>query len=411
MALVVGLCYAPVFVAIHIRGLDGIGLFYTCSVHIPFVVFVTVAFKRPPSLVLMAFYFSYFSLAPRQIFGGLSALFAQRLEIPIDLMVAQRLGWLLTGPIIFWPMKRFLIPPLRRLMDLPKTDRIIFLGLGGFSFLVIKIMSLKVDADDHWLPLLRGTLFSLFILAFMISLVLYSRMIRESGEVKARLIAFERQSDGLALYADSLHDFLDETRRLRHDQRHFLTILDLYAERGDVEAVRRMVGEQLAVFDAPPARSSGSSVADGLIAHFRKRAAEKGVAIDLRGDELSALPLSEDALCMILSNAIDNAINATQALRAGPRDVLLSVTRNADTGTIALEIRNHCAGPLAFNDDGLPASTRGPGHGYGTRSIESIVRKHGGVCGFSVEDDDFIFRAVFFTSMSASLREPGTRHG
>lgn len=402
MALTASLAYAFVFVAIFTHGLEGLGIVYTLGVHLPFVLTVAIGLKRPLRITLMAFFFSYFTLTPRLLLGGLAMLVAECLEPGMDPAIAQRIGWALTGPLLFWPVHRFLVRPLRGLIDQSGAERGILPALSAFAFLVIKGMSVLETTAGPWMPMLRATLYSTFIILFMTSFVLYAHKLKEENETKARLIVHERQSEGLAMYAESLRGFLEETAKLRHDHRHILAILSIRAAHGDIGGIRRLVGDQLAALDANPAGKTGSSVTDGLMALFGKRAEDRGVAIELRGLGLSELPIPEDDLCLLLSNGLDNAIAAAGSVEGRERRVTISVSRSSETGAVAIEVSNPYSRPPSFDRDGIPTSSRGPEHGYGSRSMQSIVRKHGGVCAFSERNGYFVFRAAFFSRPRAS---------
>jgi hypothetical protein len=401
MGAVVGLSYALVVAAVLIRGLEGMGAISSLCVHLPFILFISFSFKRPPSLVFLANLIVYFSLSPRLILGEVSVLIAQNLDFAFDASTARRFGYMATGPLILLPMYRWFVRPLHDLIDQPKAERLMLLVFGGTCYLTVQVLSITAGRLGPLRPLVYSVLFVLFLFALLSSLVMYSRKLRESGEARARMAAYANQAEGLRLYADALREFLDETRRLRHDQRHLLSLIDMHAANGDLPGVRRLAGEHLAALGMSSVHESGSGVADGLIALYRMRAREHGVAIDIAGAGFQELPLSEDDLCLLLSNCLENAVAAAKMVEDRERVVALSVSRDARSQAAALEIRNPSPAPVEFNHQGLPISSRGTGHGYGASSMRSVVEKHGGVCGFAVEDGDFVFRAAFLPGQAA----------
>ena len=92
----------------------------------------------------------------------------------------------------------------------------------------------------------------------------------------------------------------------------------------------------------------------------------------------------------ILSNGLDNAINAAAILPVEKRSIKLML--KTDNGKLLLSIRNHFEGKIIFSD-GVPISNK-PGHGYGTQSICYITQKLGGNYQFMAEDNEFILRVV-----------------
>ena len=60
---------------------------------------------------------------------------------------------------------------------------------------------------------------------------------------------------------------------------------------------------------------------------------------------------------------------------------------------LLIEVRNPYAGTV-YMKNGVPASVRGEGHGYGCRSIQTIAERNGGLCVFTAQDKEFCMQAV-----------------
>ena len=60
---------------------------------------------------------------------------------------------------------------------------------------------------------------------------------------------------------------------------------------------------------------------------------------------------------------------------------------------LLIEVRNPYAGTV-YMQNGVPASVRGEGHGYGCRSIQTIAERNGGLCVFTAQDKEFCMQAV-----------------
>ena len=95
-------------------------------------------------------------------------------------------------------------------------------------------------------------------------------------------------------------------------------------------------------------------------------------------------------LCSLLSNALDNAANAQQALPQAKQSIRL-LLKNAD-GKLLVSVKNAVdKAPVLV--DGVPVATR-KDHGFGTQSICWITEKLGGRCLFSAQDGWFTLRVV-----------------
>jgi sensor histidine kinase regulating citrate/malate metabolism len=102
------------------------------------------------------------------------------------------------------------------------------------------------------------------------------------------------------------------------------------------------------------------------------------------------LPVSDVDLTSILSNALENAINAVLPLETEKRHITLHL--RMDDGKLLISLKNTLEEKPLFTD-GIPISSK-KDHGFGTQSIRYVTEKLNGNCQFSVKDDWFILRIV-----------------
>ena len=102
------------------------------------------------------------------------------------------------------------------------------------------------------------------------------------------------------------------------------------------------------------------------------------------------LSVSESDLCVLLSNALENAIHAYGQLREDEAWDGIDVQLYEENGKVFLQIINDCREDVRF-EHGIPVTAR-PGHGIGMQSICTIVERYQGVSSFSVQNGKFILR-------------------
>ena len=97
-------------------------------------------------------------------------------------------------------------------------------------------------------------------------------------------------------------------------------------------------------------------------------------------------------MCLILMNALENAYQALSAQEEGtPRFARLQ--SSTVHGQYFFELTNTCRpGSAVFQEGQRLPFTSEKGHGYGTRSIASVLVRHGAVFRFQAEEDRFHFR-------------------
>jgi len=181
-----------------------------------------------------------------------------------------------------------------------------------------------------------------------------------------------------------------ETGLLRHDMRLLLSNLALSIEQGDRETSLKMISGFVTQVEAASLhRYCGNDTLNYILANFSGKCKEQ--AVDFRVTvEMEDLPVDEIMLSSIISNALDNALNAQAELPPEQRRIRLMLKQS--DGKLLLSVKNPFQTPPVFID-GLP-TTKQKGHGYGTQSIRYMTEKLGGKCQFSQQNGIFILRVV-----------------
>jgi sensor histidine kinase regulating citrate/malate metabolism len=106
--------------------------------------------------------------------------------------------------------------------------------------------------------------------------------------------------------------------------------------------------------------------------------------------ELNDIYVDEILFASILSNALDNALNAQTQVPIAERQIRL--TLRSSHGKLLLSVENPTVQIPVFSD-GIPVTSR-PGHGYGTQSIRYMTERLGGNCQFSIQGNLFVVRVI-----------------
>ena len=133
-----------------------------------------------------------------------------------------------------------------------------------------------------------------------------------------------------------------------------------------------------------------NEAANLILSAFAARAAGCGVDFRVRSALPQTLPLPESDLCVLLSNALENALHACQRQNAAGLPAFIETSAYEQDGRFFLQLANACSTPVLF-EDGVPV-TRESGHGLGMRSICAIVEKYGGIYSFTQKQEQFILR-------------------
>lgn len=102
----------------------------------------------------------------------------------------------------------------------------------------------------------------------------------------------------------------------------------------------------------------------------------------------------ELVLC-ILSNAVDNAVNACIAMESGEREIEIFTEYTEER--LSLIVINTVKEEVKLGENGLPITIPTEEHGWGLSSILHIARKYGGMVKCKSEPEEFTLAVVLFT--------------
>ena len=128
-----------------------------------------------------------------------------------------------------------------------------------------------------------------------------------------------------------------------------------------------------------------------ILSAFVGQAKKAGVTMQVLGYLSDFILASDSDLCVLLSNALENALHACAPLVEAGQDCVIDVNFHERGKKFFLQITNPCQQEKVRLVKGIPVTDQ-PGHGLGVQSICSVVAKYGGLYDFSVQDGTFILR-------------------
>lgn len=183
----------------------------------------------------------------------------------------------------------------------------------------------------------------------------------------------------------------EETRRIRHDIRGHIAVLQTLLQQGDYEHAESYLEEfslQQSRRPAEPPRMD-NAVAGALIADKYLRCQENQIAFTVDGNIERDVGISDIDLVCLLSNVLDNAIEACLQLEPAQRRIYLKVTQRA--GCIFFRIENSKPPESVLRDGHLRSTSKEDGsrHGFGRLIMLDAVRRYDGTVDLSETEDSF----------------------
>ena len=362
---------------------DFVWKLYPVITHLPLFLFLLAVYRKPVLTVLACVSTAYLCCQISKFFGVLAFTLT---DSPVGEYGARILVLILSAGMVL----KYFAPYLSVLFLKDRRSVCIF---GALPVVYYCFDYAAVIYSDLWVRnnQIAGEFLAFFLcVSFMVFCILYHKEYEQKADAERmeQIIRITAQQQSKEMEAVRRSE--QEIRLLRHDMRLFLNSLSVCIASGEPEQARDMIANYSAVIDQTRVeRFCGNDTVNYVLSYFAEKC--RSEHIDFRCTiETEEITADEIILSSILSNALDNAINAQLELPEPERRIRLML--KTANGKLLFSIKNPTARRPVFSD-GLPVSER-KGHGYGTQSIRYMTRRLGGNCQFSVKDDLFILRVI-----------------
>lgn len=189
---------------------------------------------------------------------------------------------------------------------------------------------------------------------------------------------------------------MESGRIYRHDMRHHLLVLEGLAKQEDMSKILEYVNKlNGGLSESGQEIFCKNSAINAVLSTCIRRAKSEGCKVTTKIAVPEEIPFEEMDVCMVLANAIENAVNACRKMPEDSRYIDISAGF-PDTRKLILAVRNPCPVPVAFDSGGLPVTDGRDGHGIGLRSVRAATEKYNGLLHCEYVDSEFRFHAVLF---------------
>jgi hypothetical protein len=214
------------------------------------------------------------------------------------------------------------------------------------------------------------------------------------------------QAETLSLQIHAMREQTDADKKhrndieiLRHDMRHEMgIIMELFRTGKNAEAEEVFADWNTSLNEAAPKTLCAEPVLNAVFSRFEYKAKYKDIHLDVYSNIPDTLPLDTIKLSIIASNALENALTATEKVSAQNADTTtnrrkISVKLIQNDEHIGMEITNPCTENIEFDSKGLPI-THKANHGIGVRSIAAFAEDNAYLLHFNLQDELFTMQLL-----------------
>lgn len=179
-----------------------------------------------------------------------------------------------------------------------------------------------------------------------------------------------------------------------HDIKHQLMILSTMSDEDKRKAKLQDMESKIAAYDAVV--RTGNDFLDTVLTEKKLTCQSNHIAMSCIADGKQLDFMDELDLYTLFGNALDNAIEANQKI-LDENSRWISVQIQRKKGILLIEIVNPYEGSLFYDEDCLPITSKPDiaSHGFGTKSIKSIIERYGGQLVIKTEQSKYLLRIIF----------------
>ena len=251
---------------------------------------------------------------------------------------------------------------------------------SAFSFIA--------DASHSFLSLCTLLCKLLLILCFIQAVLeLIGSLARQDAEMQALALREKYAVENMEIMRKSQ----EETKKQRHELRHHILALEEMLSQDQYERAADYVRSlRESVSSLPSGTYSDNLVINAVAGHYLNLAKAEGVKVDADIKTESSIPMKDEDLCVLLTNILENALEACRAMKNQPdRFILLKISANSEHLALTCENSTDARTAIQENDALSSSKSDAQNHGYGIPAIRRIVEKYYGMLKLSNHEGCF----------------------
>ena len=227
----------------------------------------------------------------------------------------------------------------------------------------------------------------LIIMFIQAVLDMISGLAQRDAEIKALSLREKYAVENMKLMLEAQ----ESTRRERHEMRHHVAFISEMLSSGQQERAQAYTSSLLDKVNALPSDSySANPIINAIVGRYLNEARTAGIDVtaDIRAGD--RVVLREDELCVLLTNLLENALEACMKLpAASERFISFKLRASEEHLTVSCENSSNIHGGIAADAAIHSSKEDSEGHGYGIPAMRHIIEKNGGVFTLSNQDGCF----------------------
>ena len=276
--------------------------------------------------------------------------------------------------------------------DMSNKEWIQFLIFPIFTICAVMLMVNSVMKSYHSdiVPVYYIIAIGLIVLNLVV-FHLISEILEHSRKMKEAQILRQQSIGQVELY-NSMRENYNIQRQRTHEYKNQIVCMDMLMKKKDYSKLEDYIGNISDKLDAQlDMVDTNNDVVNAILNAKYYEAIKNDVLFVLKINDLSDIKVSDEDIVTILSNLLDNAIEAAKQCNVGKRTVKIKLLSEDDVLSIAVS-NTYKTEPM-LTEDGYIRTTKNnkEEHGWGIRNIVATLEKYDAEYIIDYKNGEFVF--------------------
>ncbi len=278
--------------------------------------------------------------------------------------------------------------------DLTDTEWLRFLF---FPIFTIGIIAAMITTSKNAAGKEKGDVFEViaFCLAGMNIVVfsLINDILKREKELRRNKVFQEQARNQTGLYRSISENFEKQRKKTHEFKNHMLCMEALSAQKkfDDLDKyIKNICGGLDSEF---PAIQTNNVIVDAILNSKYQEMKEKKIVFVFKMSDLSEIHIQDEDVVVILSNLLNNAIEACEQCE-NKKEIKVKFVR--EDNAVVLSVKNTCVHKIIYKDGEIQTTKEyeKEEHGVGIKNIADTITRYGGYYAIQNTEEEFYFSAV-----------------
>lgn len=278
-----------------------------------------------------------------------------------------------------------------------KEHALLMLFPTGSMFFTYHLFMLSVRNGTQWDHLVSFAAFAAVLLSNILVFVIYIKL-SDNMELEKQNSLYQLELDLCNEHMREKENAMEQMQKLRHDLRyHMIFGLELLNHK-EYDKLRNFMENlmDLKLTKGFSVADTGNFMIDTLINFKYETAKQYGIDFRVKLYIPTGFSMANPDLCIILGNALDNAIEANMG--GNVEKPYITLNMKYDRGNLILILENSFDGIVCKKEDGTVCTRKKDkeNHGIGMRSIQNVLEKYNGFMNTEISEKRYKLTVIMY---------------